>query len=190
MTSKVITPPTKVTSSTNLVDVFLAGSIEMGVAEDWQTRIGNFLSDIPEVGVVYNPRRADFVVNAEQKISNDYFRDQVDWEADGLEKSPVVFMYFDPATKSPITLLELGLILGRNKVIMDSFPMMKVVTQSLVVYCPNGFWRQGNVEVMCYRNGIQIHRHLDAALVILEKEIQSKYELIQSKYELIQAMTA
>lgn len=178
--TKVVTPPTVVTPSTNLVDVFMAGSIEMGVAVDWQTHVGNVLSAMPEVGHVYNPRRADFDSTQEQKISNDYFYGQVNWEADGFEKSPVVFFYFDPDTQSPITLLELGFILGRNKLVNDSFPVMKGLNQSIVVYCPNGFWRQGNVEIMCYRNGVQIHRHLDAALLLLEKEIQAKYKLIQA----------
>jgi hypothetical protein len=180
MTSKVVTPPTQVTPSTDLVDIFLAGSIEMGAAVNWQTDLGTILSAIPEVGIVYNPRRDDFDASQEQKISNAYFSGQVNWEADGFENSPVVFFYFDPNTQSPITLLELGNLLGRNKVITDSFPLMKPFQQSLVVYCPNGFWRQGNVEIMCYRNGIQIHRHLDAAIVALKKEIAAKYQLIQA----------
>lgn len=180
MTSKVITPPTVMTPSTNLVDVFMAGSIEMGTAVNWQSTVGNVLSAMPEVGVVYNPRRDDFDALQEQKIGNDYFSGQVNWEADGFENSPVVFFYFDENTKSPITLLELGFILGRNKIIGDAFPMMKAVQQSIVVYCPNGFWRQGNVEIMCYRNGIQIHRQLDAAMVILKNEVQTKFKLIQA----------
>jgi hypothetical protein len=43
-------------------------------------------------------------------------------------------MYFDPNTKSPISLLELGL---------------HAKEQKLVVLCPEGFWRKGNVDVVC-----------------------------------------
>ena len=178
--SKVVFPPDPVTPSKDAVDVFLAGSIDMGVAVDWQTYLGNVLSDIPEVGHVYNPRRADFDASQKQAIGNEYFSGQVNWEANGYENSPVVFMYFAPGSQAPITLLELGYILGRNKVVQDATPYGKAFTQSLVVYCPDDFWRQGNVEIMCYRNGIQIHRHLDAALVVLKKEIQAKYQLIQA----------
>ncbi len=45
-------------------------------------------------------------------------------------------MYFDPDTKSPITLLELGLIV-RDK------------PTRLIVYCPEGFYRKGNVDIIC-----------------------------------------
>ena len=45
-------------------------------------------------------------------------------------------MYFDPNTKSPISLLELGLFAKSGK---------------LIVYCPEGFWRKGNVDVVCKR---------------------------------------
>jgi hypothetical protein len=43
-------------------------------------------------------------------------------------------MYFSPETKSPISLLELGLYANSGK---------------LVVYCPEGFWRKGNVDIVC-----------------------------------------
>ena len=43
-------------------------------------------------------------------------------------------MYFAPETKAPITLLELGLFARTGKA---------------VVCCPEGFWRKGNVDVVC-----------------------------------------
>lgn len=48
-------------------------------------------------------------------------------------------MYFDPKTKSPITLLELGLFAR---------------SQKLIVYCPTGYWRKGNVDVVCERYNV------------------------------------
>jgi hypothetical protein len=41
---------------------------------------------------------------------------------------------FDPNTKSPVSLLELGLHAKERK---------------LIVYCPEGFWRKGNVDIVC-----------------------------------------
>ena len=72
----------------------------------------------------------------EQSIANPLFRGQVEWELDGLERASAIAMYYDPDTQAPITLLELGLFARSGK---------------LIVCCPPGFWRRGNVEVVCIR---------------------------------------
>ncbi len=113
--------------------IFLAGSIEMGTAENWQDRIVKELSDINQL-VIYNPRRDDWDSSWEQSIGNEQFNEQVVWELKHMEKATVIPMYFSPGTKSPITLLELGLFADSGKV---------------VVCCPDGFWRKGNVDIVC-----------------------------------------
>jgi len=115
------------------VRIFLAGSIEMGAAEKWQDRVVRELSDYDNI-IFLNPRRDDWDSSWTQSIDNPQFYDQVTWELDWLEGSDFVFMYFDPATKSPITLLELGLHSRSDK---------------MVVVCPEGFYRKGNVDVVC-----------------------------------------
>jgi hypothetical protein len=117
--------------------VFLAGSIEMGKARDWQTDITNLLAD--ENINVLNPRRDNWDNKLEQSIENDVFRGQVTWELDGLDKCFVIMMYFDPKTKAPITLAELGLYASSGKIL---------------VCCPKGFYRKGNVDVICARYNI------------------------------------
>lgn len=129
-------PPTSVPEITQPI-VFLAGSIEMGVAEDWQTRVTKALEDLDVC--VLNPRRDAWDSSWEQKIENENFREQVEWELAGQERANVIAMFFDPNTKSPITLLELGLFARANKVI---------------VFCEEGFWRKGNVDVVCEWYGI------------------------------------
>lgn len=119
--------------------VFLAGSIEMGQAEFWQTEVERALVD--EEVVVLNPRRDEWDASWEQSIHNPLFRDQVEWELSGQELATVIAIYFAPDTKAPITLLELGLFARSGK---------------LVVCCPVGFWRRGNVEVVCARYGIPL----------------------------------
>lgn len=121
--------------------VFLAGSIEMGAAVDWQADVIARIEAWPDSErlVVLNPRRPDWDPSWEQDISNPQFRQQVEWELDGIEHADLVLMYFDPATKSPITLLELGFIAGRD--------------QFCTVCCPPGFWRRGNVQIVCARAG-------------------------------------
>jgi len=114
--------------------VFLAGSIEMGAAENWQDKLTGLLSDTD--GYILNPRRDDWDSSWEQSIENAQFRNQVCWELKAMELADRILMYFDPATKSPISLLELGMYCGSGK---------------LVVCCPDGFWRKGNVDVVCER---------------------------------------
>ena len=96
--------------------VFLAGSIEMGAAEPWQARLENALS--PLAGTLLNPRRDDWDASWVQSIENAPFREQVEWELRGLRSADIVAIYFDPATKSPITLLELGLVAERHTVLV------------------------------------------------------------------------
>ena len=121
--------------------VFLAGSIEMGAAPDWQSRIAVALDDLEDL-LLLNPRRPSWDSSWEQSIENPQFREQVQWELEGLERSDVIAMYLDPATRAPVSLLELGLHARSGKV---------------VVLCPPGYWRRGNVEVVADRYGIERH---------------------------------
>lgn len=118
--------------------VFLAGSIEMGKAIDWQTYI---TAQLIELDIdVFNPRRDDWDSSWEQSIHNREFKQQVTWELDALDRATYILMYFDSNTKSPISLLELGLY---------------ATTGKLIVCCPDGFWRKGNVDVVCERYNIK-----------------------------------
>lgn len=118
--------------------IFLAGSIEMGTAIDWQTQVERHFQ-LYEFGVLLNPRRNDWDSSWEQKITNPQFCEQVEWELKAMEMADVIIMHFEPNTKSPITLLELGLHANSGK---------------LIVHCPSGFWRKGNVDVVCERYSI------------------------------------
>ncbi len=133
---KVIKPPKKLElyGKSEIVgkSIFLAGSIERGKAVDWQTEFTNSLADMDVT--VLNPRRDDWDSSWEQKITNPQFKEQVTWELLALEKADVIVMYFDPKTMSPISLLEFGMYARSGK---------------LLVCCPEGFWRKGNVDVVC-----------------------------------------
>ena|SRR3972149_681041 len=126
--------------------LFLSGSIEMGSAEKWQERIVKELKDWD--GIILNPRRDDWDSSWIQSIDNPQFREQVEWELKALDQSTHIFMYFDPNTKSPITLFELGLSVEDN----------------LIVVCPEGFWRKGNVEIVCSRFGIPLFKNIEDGL--------------------------
>ena len=119
--------------------VFFAGSIEMGTAENWQENLTLMLSK--KQGFIFNPRRDDWDSTWEQTIDNDNFYEQVSWELLGLDICETIAFYFDPKTKSPISLLELGLHAPSGK---------------CVVCCPKEFWRKGNVDIVCERYGVPL----------------------------------
>ncbi len=129
----------------------------MGKAEDWQTEITEKLKSIPKDIYVYNPRRDDWDSSWKQEKNNPHFYGQVTWELDRLNDVDVIAMYFDEHTYSPISLLELGLYATSNK---------------LVVYCPEAFWRHGNVDIVCSRYGIPIFSDKDAWLVEIKNRLR------------------
>lgn len=136
--------PTKnfnVTHFKSFSKIFLAGSIELDSAEHWQKKVENVLDVYDDDLILFNPRRDDWDSTIIQTINDDRFSEQVNWELDHLEMSDIIFMYFDPNTKSPISLLELGLYINKK-------PM--------VVVCPDGFWRKGNVEIVCDRYKVPV----------------------------------
>ena len=127
--------------------IFLAGSIEMGSAEDWQSKVEQALEHYDVT--VFNPRRSNWDASWVQEQSNEHFNNQVNWEMQKLEECDIIFMYFDKNTKSPISLLELGYFLQSEK---------------LIVCCPAGFWRKGNVDIMCTRNNVPLYDDLNIAI--------------------------
>ena len=146
---KEIKAPNQITDeerSKNFV-VFLAGSIEMGKAENWQEKVKRIYPMEDNV-IFLNPRRDDWDSSWVQSINNPQFREQVEWELFNLEICNEIILYFDPKTKSPISLLELGLFANSEK---------------LKVICPDGFWRKGNVEIVCRRYEIPLFNSLEEA---------------------------
>jgi hypothetical protein len=151
MKSIVIKPPTNYFNRTNNVYVFLAGSIEMGSAEPWQDQI---IERFNENVVFFYPRRDDW--DSTWDHNSDKFNEQVNWELDMLEDADIILLYFDPSTKSPISLLELGLYARSRK---------------LLVCCPDGFWRQGNVRVVCERYNVPYFTDKDTWMKAIKSEL-------------------
>lgn len=114
------------------VSIFLAGSIEQGTAKPWQKEIVEALKD--EDILILNPRRDDWDSTWKEDINNPKFKEQVLWELRAQEDCDMIILYFDPDTKSPISLLELGLF-----------------KRKMMVVCPEGYWKKGNVDIVCER---------------------------------------
>ena len=131
--------PLNYSQHTDKKKIFLAGSIEMGRAVEWQKRVVEDLEDVDVV--LLNPRRRDWDSSWEHSINHLQFRQQVEWELQALDDSDIIVMYFDPETKSPITLMELGIHAATNP-------------SKVIVCCPDGFWRKGNIDIVCARYGV------------------------------------
>ena len=151
----VIKPPTPIRIDRAMPSVFLAGSIEMGSADNWQRTVESAFEH--DAVTLLNPRREDWDASWVQSISNPQFREQVEWELSGLELATVVAMYFAPPTKSPITLLELGLAAQSGR---------------LVVCCPDGYWRKGNVEVVCARYNVPMAANTTELVALIKARLK------------------
>ena len=122
----------------NKFTIFLGGSIEMGKAELWQDSLTEKLTKY-DVRVL-NPRRDDYDAGQKQSINNPYFKEQGEWELDGLDRADLIVVYLQPDTLSPISIGEINLhinTLDWNK--------------QMIICCPEGFWRKGNIEILVDR---------------------------------------
>ncbi|PNU06410.1 nucleoside 2-deoxyribosyltransferase domain-containing protein [Novosphingobium guangzhouense] len=135
--AEVVTSPAPLPATHERARVFLGGSIEMGVARDWQADLIAALANEP--AILLNPRRPDWNPAWKPVAEEPQFRRQVEWELSALDSADVIVMYLAPGTQSPISLLELGLHGRSGKV---------------VLLCPDGFWRKGNVDITAERYGI------------------------------------
>lgn len=114
--------------------IFLAGTIEMGAGVRWQAEAARRIHQtllaktndrtMPALEF-YNPRRdADFTPEMAEP--------QIRWEQERLIDSDYIFMYLQPDTKSPISLLEFGQFIGTGK---------------LYLSCSHDFYRYSNLII-------------------------------------------
>lgn len=151
---RIYKPDTNPHPEFNQFSVFLGGSIEMGAAENWQDKLVKLLEN--EEVTLLNPRRDNWDSSWEQSITNPQFKSQVDWELFCQEKCDICIYYFDPNTKSPITLLELGRFADKS-----------------IVCCPKGYFRKGNVDIFCNRYNVEQVASLDILADRIKSYIRS-----------------
>jgi nucleoside 2-deoxyribosyltransferase len=152
--SLLITSPTPIPLDDARPKVFLAGSIDMGKAGNWQEQAQRALAD---AGVLLlNPRRADWNPQWKPAAGEPEFRRQVEWELDALEQADIVLMYFAPGTQSPITLLEFGLYARSGK---------------LLVAAPEGYFRKGNVDITADHYAVPRFDSLPALLTAVRERV-------------------
>ena len=149
----IIKPPAKF-EGVGSYTIFLAGTIDMGEALDWQKMVQDKLAQFGDWLTILNPRRDDWDSSWEQSIDEPQFKQQVLWELDGQKAADLIIFCFAineeeaEKAKAPITLLELGMF--HNK--------------QAVICCPQGFYRKGNVDIVAERFGIPIYENFDEML--------------------------
>jgi hypothetical protein len=122
------------------VNVFLGGTIDNGNSDDWQNELINSISnvDLEKPVRIYNPRRKEWPSSDDHReISR-----QINWELANLEATDVIVMNILADSKSPISLMEIGLFASTGK---------------LMVFCPKTYYRYDNVMVVCQRFNIPLH---------------------------------
>lgn len=161
--TKTVYPPIYVEKDNN-THIFLAGSIEMGLASDWQ----KYVIDQFNIGwhvTFMNPRRKEWDNTWGNTLADKNFKIQVTWELDHLlEKADIPFFYFDPKTKAPVSLMELGLVCASKKF------------KDIVIVCPPAYWRYGNVQAVAERYKFAIHHKLDDGILHLRSLILQQTE--------------
>lgn len=150
-------PPHRPFLSSDNFKVFLGGSIDMGAAVDWQKQFVDMFRDMHNV-VLLNPRREDWNPDWVQDISNPDFNEQVNWELAHLELCDLAIFYFSPTGPAPVTLMELGLMASSGK---------------CLVACPPGYWRRGNVQIVCHRNNIPLFDSLEELISAARQRVFS-----------------
>lgn len=144
----IVKPPTALDSlDWSVPSVFLAGSIEMGKAKDWQAGAADRIG----VGnrLILNPRREDWDSKWTQDYSNPHFREQVQWELSALDRVENILVHLQHDTLSPITLMEIGLHARHRR---------------MFISCPEGFWRRGNVQTVAIHYRVPLFDDLDTAI--------------------------
>ena len=119
-----------------ILGVFLAGTIDNGDSINWQEEvIKGYTERFGDDVVFYNPRRPDW---------NQHPMDlthQIKWEQAHLDGADLIVMCLLDDSKSPISLLELGLYAQSHKII---------------VFCNSKFYRYQNVKLTCEKYGIPL----------------------------------
>jgi hypothetical protein len=153
-----IESPSPLVFDPDKVSIFLAGSIDLGIAVDWQSIVAQALADLDVV--LLNPRRKTWDPKIPQSIENPVFCEQVQWELEAQEHAQLIVFYFAPGTQAPITLLEFGLALKRKRII---------------VCCPDQFWRKGNIDITCKHYEVPQVDTLDALILAIRSEVKTSF---------------
>ena len=145
----IITPETIVNKGANKLNaksVFLAGTIDNGDSLNWQDKV---IMELINLGIeceAFNPRREHWNPNP----TKEDMETQIKWEQDHLDRADIIAMVLLDDSKSPISLLEMGLYAKSKK---------------LIVFCTPKFYRFDNVRLTCEKYHIPLVQDLHPLII-------------------------
>lgn len=122
--------------------IFLAGSIDNRYFGNWRKKV---IEKIGDTNIILDPTNKNH-----DKLSDEEMKLHIQWELDALVKADRILLKFLSDSKSPISLLELGLYVASNK---------------LIVVCPKEFYQSRYVYTLCEKYNTPIFDNINNALV-------------------------
>ena len=133
--------PEDIAADRSFTKIFLAGTIDMGNSRDWQMELHDRFSKMEGRYILFNPRQEHWDASRPGEMGY-----QVRWELDHLEEADMIIMYILGTSKSPISLLEMGLHAKSDK---------------MHVICEKDFYRYDNVRITCEYYGVPLYNDLE-----------------------------
>ncbi|RDX48163.1 hypothetical protein OH76DRAFT_1557250 [Lentinus brumalis] len=132
--------------------VFLSGSVEPGGGERWHLEMIRRLEHLPVT--IFDPWRDDWDNTWIQRKHDERFATQTRWELENLRRADIIAVYFAPRSEASVSLLEFGL---------------SAEAKTVVVCCPDGFHRKGNIEILCEEEIQLVDTFGEFVLAVIEK---------------------
>lgn len=117
--------------------IFLAGSMDVNVTNTWRNSIVNELYNTYDF---FDP-----TIDNHDNLTDTQMRNHILWELKALELSDIVLLNLLPESKSPISLIELGMYVKTNK---------------LIVVCPEEFYTSRYLEELCSYYKVDLYKSL------------------------------
>lgn len=119
--------------------IFLAGTIDSGNSEDWQMQIIKNLPENLDINI-FNPRRSDWPSDSD----HNEVEKQIMWELELLERADLIIFNILSQSKSPITLMEIGLFAR--------------LSHKVAIFCDKDFYRFDNVRCVANKFNLLLNR--------------------------------
>ena len=147
------------------ITVFLSGAIDRNKAVSWREYVASKLNHLPVI--LIDPYRPDWNNTWREEATFEPFRRQVEWELDTMEAANIIVVHFTATEQAPISLLEFGLFARESR-----------RDRKLLVMCPDGYWKKGNVQIVCARFGIPLLDDLDDLVNAIDANVIEIHQAI------------
>jgi len=131
----------------NQRSIFLAGSMDHKQEGSWRDEIS------AEFGMysIFDPTN-----NNHDHLNTKEMKRHINWELNALQLSDIILLNFLPDALSPISLVELGMYVRSNK---------------LIVICPQEFYKSNYVHTLCEKYNTPIFNNITEAKTLLKNSI-------------------